>query len=407
MAVEIIHNGNKDPLDMLYFLQEDKLREITPLSYAFPLDTQCKVHFLYETYTPTKIHILPVLHKMPKRMAECEAVIECAYQEKKKLFLCIGLKHDETASLEYPLQGGDLEMLVSQCQTNHLYQTKEGHFVCVCSKSVPFRGEKPAIKMAAKDAYKEVIDNDSYDVLSLVSSANDHQRRKIESKTSNVQLKKMLFEEYYSQHGDGNKTVGQEGFSGHGNLTGDGTYMECKLLQEDANNATEVYEDVAVVPLKTNVYERGMVTFSHFLHFFLVTVGAGVGFPFLLVSLFIKSNFYNDAGVLNNLYYAVGYFSFIAFFMIGLIVMLVGLSDPKYKKPELNDEDLKKGTPPNNGAVMATVGFYLILVHCSFALGMFAFKKLGSLMNLPKFNDIFDQSKLTNASFFNILDGIK
>jgi hypothetical protein len=93
--------------------------------------------------------------------------------------------------------------------------------------------------------------------------------------------------------------------------------------------------------------------------------------------------------------------------MIGLIVMLVGLSDPKYKKPELNDKDLKKGTPPNNGAVMATVGFYLILVHCSFALGMFALKKLGSLMNLQKFELLFDQSKLTNASFFNILDGIK
>jgi hypothetical protein len=224
--------------------------------------------------------------------------------------------------------------------------------------------------------------------LKAVLVLSDGQTQKIEPKTFDVKLTKMLYI---------NST--QEGFIG--TIGKDDTYMECKLLQEDANDPNQVYEDVAVVPLKTNTYERGMVTFSHFLHFFLVSVGAGLGFPNLMVTIFDKKTFINEetGKPKTFLRILIGFFSIVCFFLVGLIMVIIGLADPRYSSKIANDQTIKQGS------VLATVGFYMILVHCSFALGMFTFKKFGALVS-KRFDDMFEKDELS-GSFWDILDGLK
>lgn len=389
MAVEIVHNGKKDPLDVLYHFEEEEIIQTSPIAYGFPQNTPSKINLFNKTYKPLKLHITSPMHKIPSLKSDCELIIECVFKEIHKLYICTGLIFNNSDDLVFPLEKPNLEIVTTKCKKNHIYQTKGGNYVCVCSNALNVGGEKPEIKTNAKDSYKEIIDADTFDVISIITTTADSQIKKVESKTSNVQFKKMLFEQYHDY------SI-QEGFH---TLDGSGSYMECKLLEEDANNTSEVYEDVAVVPLKTNTYERGMVTFSHFLHFFLVSLGAGIGFPQLLVTLFEKEDFKDPAGKPNSLYYGVAYFSLVCFFLIGLIVMLVGLADPRFTKAQVNDKQIKQGS------VLATVGFYLILVHCSFALGMFTFKKFGTLLG-EKFADMFHHENL-GGSFYNLLDGLK
>ena len=48
------------------------------------------------------------------------------------------------------------------------------------------------------------------------------------------------------------------------------------------------------------------------------------------------------------------------------------------------------------------VGFYIVLIPCSSALGMFAFKKF----QFPKFSEMFERDNL-QGSFYDILHGLK
>ena len=391
MAVEIVHNGKKDPLDVLYHFEEEEIIQTSPTAYGFPQNTPSKINLFNKTYIPRKIHITSPMHKVPSLKSDGELVIECDFKEIHKLYICTGLIFNNSEDLVFPLEKPNLEIVITKCKKNHIYQTKGGNYVCVCSNALNVGGEKPEIKTNAKDSYKEIIDADTFDVISIITTTADSQIKKVESKTSNVQFKKMLFEQYH-------ENSVQEGFH---TLEGDGTYMECKLLEEDANNTSEVYEDVAVVPLKTNTYERGMVTFSHFLHFFLVSLGAGIGFPQLLVTLFKKDDFKDPASnKLNIVYYGVAYFSLVCFFLVGIIIMVVGLADPKFTKTQNNNNQIEQGS------VLATVGFYFILMHCSFALGMFTFKKFGSLLSDKRFDEMFENQHL-DGSFYNLLDGLK
>lgn len=378
MAVQIIHNGNTTPLDVLYqFDKDETLQPSSPQHYAFDKNTSARIQLMDTVYSPQKLHLVPKLHHAPSLAHTCELVMECAHQESERLFVCIGLIFDENEDPFAP----DVERLFSSCSPNHLYLTKSGNRVLVCSKPVKVQGKCPSLKGTAKDAYKEIIDSDSYDVLSLISVSTDHQMKKVESKTSRAVYKPMLF-----------APPTQEGF----HTATDDTYMECKLMEPTED---EDREQLAVVPLHTSTYERGMVTFTHFLHFLLVTVGAGIGLPLLFVSIFQKDNLIAADGGRTLLSWFVSYGSVVVFFLLGLIIMIVGLA---IQKKAIDNHYKKTKAGHANASVMAMSGFYLILVHCSFALGMFAFKNFGH----ESFVKMFNKENLA-TSFYDVLSGLQ
>jgi hypothetical protein len=378
MAVQIIHNGNTTPLDVLYqFDKDETLQPSSPQHYAFDKNTSARIQLMDTVYSPQKLHLVPKLHHAPSLAHTCELVMECAHQESERLFVCIGLIFDENEDPFAP----DVERLFSSCSPNHLYLTKSGNRVLVCSKPVKVQGKCPPLKGTAKDAYKEIIDSDSYDVLSLISVSTDHQMKKVESKTSRAVYKPMLF-----------APPTQEGF----HTAEEDNYMECKLMEPTED---EEREELAVVPLHTSTYERGMVTFTHFLHFFLVTVGAGIGLPLLFVSIFQRDNLIAADGGRTLLSWFLSYGSLVVFFLLGLIIMIVGLAIQKKAMSNMH----KKTKPGEvNASVMAMSGFYLILVHCSFALGMFAFKKFEH----ESFVNMFSKENLA-TSFYDVLSGLQ
>ena len=390
MAVEIVNNGKKTHLDVFYhFVQKEELKMTSPTHYGFDRDTGAKIRFLDKVFIPQNIYVTQKIHKAGTLDSDCELILESEFEAKQKLFMCIGLRFQtviENNEWVFPLKTANLEDIVSQCRKNYVYQTKSGNFVCVCTKSLLVNGVKPAMSVSPKDAYKDIIDGDSYDVLSLVMTGGDNHMKKVESKSSNVVFKKMLFDMTLDTD---SKQVSNDDVKEGFQTTMDNSYMECKLLKEDTDDMNEVYEDVAVVPLKTNVYERGIVTFSHFLHFFLVTVGGGIGFP-----MFFATIINNAKQLQGNLRWPVGIGSFIIFFLGGLIIMSIGLALPKSSRAHNNKDKTK-------GAELAVVGFYFMLLHISFVIGMVAFKKLV----FQNFNTIFPKP-LSGISFFDVLDGL-
>jgi len=388
MAVEIVNSGNKEYLEVLYHFNEEKLTLFNQTLFNFDESTASNIIFLEERYSAIKVHITKKLHEKSPNNRTFDMVIEFQGTEEltKKLFVCIGLEFNRSGGT-FDMNSTDFDSVFSKFNSTVLYQTKTGNFVFVSNYTLLSAGDAPIVTMSAKASYKEIIEPDSFNVLSTVEVAK-HSLQKVETKTSYVVFKPLPVDSKV-----------KEGF-----LTGDGSYMECKLLKEDATDRNTVFEDVAVVPLKTNTYERGMVTFSHFLHFFLVSFGAGVGFPTFLVTVFELENFQTHDETHDGLWLrrVFGYASIIVFFLVGLIIMIIGLADPKYTSKKKNHISII------DGSVMATVGFYLILVHCSFALGMFTFKNFGRAdIDNNKFTKMFNVNHVGRFSFIDILNGIR
>lgn len=395
MAVEIVNNGKKTHLDVFYhFVQKEELKMTSPTHYGFDRDTGAKIRFLDKVFIPQNIYVTQKIHKAGTLDSDCELILESEFEAKQKLFMCIGLRFQtviENNEWVFPLKTANLEDIVSQCRKNYVYQTKSGNFVCVCTKSLLVNGVKPAMSVSPKDAYKDIIDGDSYDVLSLVMTGGDNHMKKVESKSSNVVFKKMLFDMTLDTD---SKQVSNDDVKEGFNTAMDNSYMECKLLKEDTDDMHDVYEDVAVVPLKTNVYERGIVTFSHFVHFCMMTIVAGIGFP-LLFSILFKNGIGENMKTFLNFFLSI-------FILIGVVFIGVGLG---IGSPKENNTK-KKAT----ATAFAIIGFYLLIMSFSFALGMYAFKKLNN--EIFKFNNngtdvvMFNIDNLSWRSLFNILDGL-
>ena len=420
MAVEIVNNGNKEYLEVLYHFNNEKLTPFNPTLFHFAQSATSNILFLEEKYSAVKIHITKKLHEKTTNNRLFDMIIECHGIEQlhKKLFVCIGLEFKRSDGT-FIIQSPEFETVFSQFKSTVVYQTKSGNFVFVSNYTLLSSDDAPIISISAKAAYKEIIEPDSFKELSTVEVAKPLSQ-KVETKTSNVVFKPFsLLEWKEGKEGfrsrkarrrrrrrrraqtASNKTASNQMAAGR-TKTGQGSYMECNLLK---GNTNDIYEDVAVVPLKTNVYERGMVTFSHFLHFFLVSFGAGLGFPNLLVTVFSYDDFIDDkTNTPNTLRTVVGFLSLVIFFLLGLILMIVGLAAPQYISRQKNRRGIK------DGPVIATVGFYFVLIHCSFALGMFTFKKFETLTDggkNNKFAAMFDNKGLGISSFFDIMDGFK
>jgi hypothetical protein len=318
-------------------------------------------------------------------------VLEASYQDTKRLFICIGLKFEtdlQNTEWIFPLKSASLESMVSKCQKNHLYQTKGGNHVCVCTRSLLVNGVRPPMTTTPKGFYGDIIDTDSFDVLSLLHSSADSGIKKVESKTTNLVFKKKLF--------GLNEDNLQEGFITNKGGKEDDTYMECKLLEEDATDTNEVYEDVAIVPLKTNTYERSISMFTHLLHFSLIIFGGFIIMPFLFITLFNKDSFLTN-GSQNLLSMVVRYFSTVVFFVGGLIMMVTGLSQNKYDTSKnLNYDKM------SSGMLTTIIGLYFVVFHLCFSIGMFAWK----MIEFDKFKTMFNKDELGIASAFDILNGM-
>ena len=392
MAVEIIHRGkNTAKIEILYqFSKDEPLSMVSPLRYSFNKDTEAKIEFMGNLYTPVNIHIGPKIHKTNDLDHECEMVLEASYQETKRLFICIGLKFEtdlQNAEWIFPLKSASLESMVSKCQKNHLYQTKGGNHVCVCTRSLVVNGVRPPMTNTPKGFYGDIIDTNSFDVLSLLHSSADSGIKKVESKTTNLVFKKKLL---------GLNEDVREGFLTNKDGKEEDTYMECKLLEEDATDTNEVYEDVAIVPLKTNTYERSISMFTHLLHFSLIIFGGFIIMPFLFITLFSKDSFLIN-GNPNMLSTVVRYFSTVVFFIGGIIMMVTGLSQNKYDTSKnLNYDKM------SSGMLTTIIGLYFVVFHMCFSIGMFAWK----MIEFDKFKTMFNKDQLGVPSSFDILNGM-
>ena len=166
--------------------------------------------------------------------------------------------------------------------------------------------------------------------------------------------------------------------------------MQCELLQDDG----EAYEDTAIVPLKTNTYERGLINFSNFLNYFLITVGAGFVLPMAFISMFSRETLMNN-DTLNSI---ASFGSVGLFFGVGILLICYGTLNPTFSKKLRNEENMA------TGMLYAASGFYLVLLHLAFAFGMFSMKRL---QVDERFVEMFDSQVLSGASFYNTLDGFK
>jgi len=119
----------------------------------------------------------------------------------------------------------------------------------------------------------------------------------------------------------------------------------------------------------------------------------------LFVSIFQRDNLIAADGGRTLLSWFLSYGSLVVFFLLGLIIMIVGLA---IQKKEMSNMHKKTKPGEVNASVMAMSGFYLILVHCSFALGMFAFKKFEH----ESFVNMFSKENLT-TSFYDVLSGLQ
>lgn len=361
--------------------------------FSFSSGSNSAVSLLNNTYNLDRIHVTHPLHKFENnKEVQFELVLECICKmNNHKLFICRGIQIEPTKKAYFPLTNETIkDIFCSNDDSDNMIYKSKNNFVMyrpgvlqMSSRLNKFTdGKSPC------DAYREIFDD--FICANTVEIPSDRKTQ--------ISASKM------NRFGDTRRV--SEGF-----LTGDGTYMECKLLKEDAKDSSETYEDVAIVPLSTNVYERGMVGFSYFLNFFIVTVGAGLGFPNLIVTLFNKQSFYDTdedgTSVPNSLRTIIGYFSFVLFFILGFILVIVGLTDPRFKGAKANYEPLP-------GSTLFLVGFHLILVHCSFALGMWTFKRFGKTLS-SDFETMFTRPNDSSgaaispgwAHFFDVLSDLK
>ena len=230
-----------------------------------------------------------------------------------------------------------------------------------------------------KGIYKDIFEKNNFTNIKEVFTVNDS--------------KKPVLVHFPGKNIKISKHEKVEGFTGK--VDKSGTYMECEMLKDDGTGA---YDDTVIVPLKTSVYEKGLSMFSHLLHYAFITVVAGYVFPMLTITIIEPEDYINN----KILRYVVGYISILVFFTIGLVIMLYGLLSPNFKPNESKTEkENEKGL--ESSQMYAMIGFYFMLIHCSFALGMYGMKMLK--VN-EIFREFFDTDEL-KYSFFNVLSGLK
>lgn len=327
-----------------------------------------------------KVYLVPSLHKI-KPFHSHELVFHFNnVEDNNNIFMVSRINADKNKDLEKVYENISFDELFENFKENYFYKTKNDDLV-VLTKQVNGHGNTVTNITNKNDIYKNIFDRNDFTNMNEVTTINDKKKPLlIHFAGKNMKIHK--------EHTDN-----VEGFTGKVDTSG--TYMECEMLKDDGTGA---YDDTAIVPLKTSVYEKGLSMFSHLLHYAFITVVAGYLFPLLTVSILHPEDYINN----KILRYIVGYGPIVLFFLVGLSIMLYGLLSPTFKPDESNTKkDNEKKL--ESSQLYAMIGFYFMLIHCSFALGMYGMKVL-KVNDL--FENFFDPSELKD-SFYNILSGLK
>ena len=355
-----------------------KIKHIQNGQYEFPANTTSFLKSKKGMYKAKNAYIGPNLHKDGK--SSHEIIIEHVNEKGDKCFLCKRLQSENKVSsfvsnisnyLNSFFSEYSFDDIINSSSKNTLYITDRDHDIIVMDE--PFiTNNVPLNTQSVSEMKQRVFRNDK-----MYPGINSKDERTILEKR-NILLK--------------NST--KEGFTTivdtDTQIDTTGTYMQCELLQDDG----EAYEDTAIVPLKTNTYERGLINFSNFLNYFLITVGAGFVLPMAFISMFSRETLMNN-GTLNSV---ASFGSVGLFFGVGILLICYGTLNPTFSKKMRNEENMA------TGMLYAASGFYLVLLHLAFAFGMFSMKRL---QVDERFVEMFDSQVLSGASFYNTLDGFK
>ena len=380
-AVEFINNPAKNEnLEMKCIFEKDVPSKMLKDKILFDNNVESKVMFNGNDCQLKKIHLAPSLHKI-KPIHSHELIYHFTNNNDNNVFMVSRMNVDKNNDLEKIYNNISLKELFENFKSNYYYNTKNDDLV-VLTKNVNGYGNTISNTVNKKRVYTDIFDRNNFTNIKEVFTVNDS--------------KKPFLVHFPGKNIKISKDDNVEGFT-TGKVDKSGTYMECEMLKDDGTGA---YDDTAIVPLKTSVYEKGLSMFSHLLHYAFITVVAGYVFPMLVVTIIEPEDYINN----KILRYVVGYISILLFFTVGLFIMLYGLLSPNFKPDESKTEkENEKGLETSQ--MYAMIGFYFMLIHCSFALGMYGMKMLK--VN-EMFTEFFDaDSEELKYSFFNILSGLK
>ena len=270
-----------------------------------------------EIYNLTQIYITPPIHE-----GKHDYEMVCVYSGHKRALFTFFLKKDTTPVLTIPFEHIDLAILDSYIHTNFHYNNDSREHIFVCTTPIPINDSSIEIHGNPSRLYKQIYEPTIFSQLSFLFTQKDSVK-KIVILHENITIKR------------GNIEKIQEGFSD--------TYMQCELVEDDGNgNLTDISE-YAITPLNASMYQRGMVTFTTFLHLMLCIVAGGIVIPSLLCGPFIH------ATPIDWSFHLFGSILHAAFFLVAIVCMAVGLD--------------------NKQSAVATVGFYFSVVVVSNIIG--------------------------------------
>jgi hypothetical protein len=326
MAVEL-NRVLKDPTLLLsyHFEKEEQLTHISDTLYTFPESTTTTIKFHETEFKPVRIYLTTVLHK-GFGSHDFELIVEYS----GNLFICFALKKSTQPEFTFPLKESPLEKMLSRCSNANTlyYQTSTKSHVFFCKPDVYVGDDFPKVLDNAKAKYKEIFEPNTFDIFNNLFTRNDY-KLKIISAAEGGQFRQYTL---------------IEGF--------EDSYMECELLSDENGNIKK--SEYALTPLNANATERGVVTLVAFLHFLLVLGVGGIIFPWFQCYGYNQNIFktsYNWARFCFGIHWS--------FVVIAFIMLTFGI----HKKKRL----------------IATIGFYFIILFLSNVVGMKVMFKTCSL----------------------------
>ena len=325
MAVEL-NRVSKDPtLSLFYhFEKEEQLENISNTLYAFPETTTSMIKFHESESKPVRIHLTTVLHK-GFGSHDFELIVE--YDG--NLFFCFALlrktNNIQPSEFTFPLKESPLEKMFHRCSNANTlyYQTSTKSHVFFCKPEVYVGDDFPLVLDKAKAKYKEIFEPNAFDIFNNLFTRNDYKLKVISAAEGGQ------FRQY-------TPTL-TEGFAVD-------SYMECSLLEDIDGNAK--MSEYAITPLKTNRYERGIVTIVSFLNFLLIILVGGVLLPW--IQCYGKPDTWKAFT-----WYIIFRFLHISILLISIVLLAVGINTNK-----------------SNSRQIAVFGIYFLILFLSNAAGM-------------------------------------
>lgn len=304
-AIELKHTSSNDnnKKSFLHHYEKEELTKYTESSYGFKKETPSVVEFGKQTYKPVRIHLTKPLFKLNRNHYSHEMIVEHeVYNEKSKmlkLFVCIPLI-EGTGNITFPLEKEIQLDNIFENKENVSYQTKTKNYVLVFTKPVEVSGNLPSIRAPSKTSYKEIIEPDSFDVMSSIITLSDNQTPQLSILGKNHSIEKKLMQI-------------TEGFAVDRPREKTGAYMDCELLEENEDDG--VYKDYAVIPLNATSANESLSILLMFLIFICVIIGG------VIVGAFLNFESVKKTFTKIGIAFIIG-----AFFLASLLCIICGFA---------------------------------------------------------------------------------